>query len=686
MKVHGRRVLVCNCERTMTPDAARIAAALGAEAPVVHSHLCRTQIDAFREAVGGGEPLLVCCTQEAALFGEVAVAVRPDADVAFVNIRERAGWSAEGRRAHAKMAALIAEAALDIPPTPAVTIKSAGVCLVYGPADVGIAAARRVAGRLSVTCLVSDGTGALPPSVRDVALFAGRIREAKGHMGAFEVVVDGFAVCRASAREALAFEAGRDGARSICDVILDLSGGAPLFPAADKRDGYVRAEPSDPVAIQRALFDIADLVGEFEKPRYVRVDPSICAHSRNGIVGCTNCLDVCPTAAITPVGDHTAVDAPVCSGHGACASVCPTGAIVFDLPRGPALFERLRVLTRTYRNAGGGDMVLLIHDPRHGDEMIDIIARTGGGLPANVVPFPVTEITMVGLDLLLTALAYGVAQVRILAAPEHRDALDPLRRHAELVETVMTGLGYVGNRIVIGEAADPGDLERDLAEPPPPSLANPATHRVTGEKRTTLTLALDHLRRDAPEPVDVLALPAGAPFGEVRLSLDRCTLCLACVGVCPMAALGDNPDRPQLTFTEINCVQCGLCRNTCPENAIALTPRLNFAAGARRPATLKEEAPFHCIRCGKPFGTQSTITRLVERLAGHSMFAGAGRIDAIKMCEDCRVIAQFDAPQPMAGGQRPRPRTTDDDLRERERDQVEKQRAAGIDPADKTTT
>jgi hypothetical protein len=36
------------------------------------------------------------------------------------------------------------------------------------------------------------------------------------------------------------------------------------------------------------------------------------------------------------------------------------------------------------------------------------------------------------------------------------------------------------------------------------------------------------------------------------------------------------------------------------------------------------------------------------------------------MCEDCRIVAQFDEPQPLAGRARPLPRTTDDDLRERD--------------------
>jgi formate hydrogenlyase subunit 6/NADH:ubiquinone oxidoreductase subunit I len=73
----------------------------------------------------------------------------------------------------------------------------------------------------------------------------------------------------------------------------------------------------------------------------------------------------------------------------------------------------------------------------------------------------------------------------------------------------------------------------------------------------------------------------------------------------PEAALADNPDRPQLRFIEKNCVQCGLCASTCPEQAIVLEPRLLLQDGlkARKaPRVLNEVDPFCCIRCGKPFG------------------------------------------------------------------------------------
>src|SRR5690606_18060915 len=118
--------------------------------------------------------------------------------------------------------------------------------------------------------------------------------------------------------------------------------------------------------------------------------------------------------------------------------------------------------------------------------------------------------------------------------------------------------------------------------------ARPGSFLPMGGKRTVIRLALGHLHDVAPAPVDLLPLPPGAPFGAVSVDADGCTLCLACVGACPTGALQDNPEEPRLRFQEDACVQCGLCRNTCPENVIALVPRLNFTSAARDGQVLKE--------------------------------------------------------------------------------------------------
>ena len=124
-----------------------------------------------------------------------------------------------------------------------------------------------------------------------------------------------------------------------------------------------------------------------------------------------------------------------------------------------------------------------------------------------------------------------------------------------------------------------------------------------------------------------------------------------------------------LRFAEDACVQCGLCKATCPEKVISLRPQLDFRAVNAPARVLKEEEPFCCISCGKPFGVKSSIERVAAKLEGkHWMFQNsAKRLDVIKMCADCRVTAMtnenFD---PFAAPARPNPRTTEDYLRERE--------------------
>src|SRR5690606_4239634 len=197
----------------------------------------------------------------------------------------------------------------------------------------------------------------------------------------------------------------------------------------------------------------------------------------------------------------------------------------------------------------------------------------------------------------------------------------------------------------------------------------PASFQAIGAKRDVMKLSLRELQRAAPAPVDVLSLPVGAPFGTVNVNVEGCTLCLSCVMACPTGALLDDPERPMLRFQEDACVQCGLCKATCPEKVISLTPQINFTAVTAPARVIKEEEPFHCISCGKAFGTKSTIERIAAKLEGkHWMFKGQPqRLEVLKMCEDCRVIAMTaESVDPYGAPERPKVRTTEDYLRERE--------------------
>jgi ferredoxin len=670
MAERPQHILLCSCEDTMPLDTGTVQRGCRKAKLTTGRQFCRAELDRFRAAAAEAGDLIVSCTQEAPLFSEVAENTESPAAIRFVNVREHAGWSADARKAGPKMAALLAAAAEPAPEYPRVTLSSDGVILVYGRDESAIEAAALLKDHLDVTVMIANPRDIAPPRSTDFPVVQGTIRAAKGALGAFEITVDDYAAPSPSSRGVLSFGASSNGAVSRCDIVLDLSGGAPLFPAHDLRDGYLRADPRDPAAVLRAVLRARDLTGTFDKPRYVTYTAELCAHSRSRIVGCHRCLDLCPTGAIVPDGDHVAIDPTICAGCGQCAAACPTGAAAYALPSADALMRKLRTLLSVYREAGGACPILLMHDGAHGAPLIDALARHGDGLPANVLPVAVNEVTQVGIETIAAAFAYGATTMRFLLRGKSRHDPAGLTQTLALAEPILTSLGFGTGRVATIETDDPFVLGDELRNIEPPVQAwQPATFTAAGGKRDVMRLALRELHRVAPAPIDVVSLPAGAPFGKVNINLEGCTLCLSCVSACPTGALSDDRERPMLRFTEDACVQCGLCKATCPEKVISLTPQLDFRAATAAPRVLKEEEPFCCISCGKPFGVKSTIERVTAKLEGrHWMFQNsAKRLDLLKKCDNCRVVAvseeDFD---PYGTPPRPKVRTSEDYLRERE--------------------
>lgn len=646
-----RTLIVCDCLGSQPIDTKTLEAATGLACSKVMTEACGRQLDQVAKLMQGGNTV-IACQQQSRLFSELSEELDV-ATPAFVDLRDRAGWSDEATRAGPKMAALAAEALLPRVAEKTVDVVSNGACLILGGAEITLAAAEDLRDVLAVTVLL-DHTPDMPPA-NGFDVVAGRLASASGTLGQFNLRLDGFRQQIAGGRGEASWTEARDGALSECDIILDLSGATPLFAAPEKRDGYLRADPGSQGAVAKAVLSASQMVGTFEKPLYLRLEESLCAHSRAEKPACSKCLNVCPTGAITSAGEHVAIDPMICAGCGACSALCPSGAITYDAPPVATVFSRTATLASTYRKAGGTAPRLLVHEADFGDEIIALAARFGRGLPADVIPLSVTALAGFGHAEMLAALACGFVQVDVLLAPKTERAV--LESEADLAQAI----GGAG-KIRLIDARDPDALSDMLYE------TETMTSTVTpvlpmGSRRQVTRLAAKALQPEA----EVLPLPAGAPYGAVLVDTDACTLCLSCVSLCPSGALGDNPDNPQLRFQEDACLQCGLCANICPEKAITLAPQLDLTDAAFTQKVLHEEEPFACIECGVLFGVKSTVERITEKLANnHAMFSRPETIRMIQMCDNCRIQAQYHAQDnPFAGKERPKVRTTDDYLSKR---------------------
>jgi ferredoxin len=399
--------------------------------------------------------------------------------------------------------------------------------------------------------------------------------------------------------------------------------------------GYY-APRGDSAALDAALSELPDMTGEFEKPKFFNYDPSICAHGRSGVTGCTQCIDACPTQAIVSAGEEVTVNPYLCQGGGSCVAACPTGAMTYAFPKITDLMAHVRRLLDAYAEAGGTEPVIMFVDEHSAGP---VQARLDGELPAEVIPVQVEEIGSLGLDAWLACLAYGAGGV-VLASSSATPApvTETLDAQLEVAGALLAGMGYPADAVQRWPADAAGEAAGDLKIPPGPLVSKAARFTVPDEKRTALRIAINHLHGEAPAPRKIIGLPSHAPFGEVRVDGKSCTLCMSCVGQCPTAALSDGAGLPQLNFTEWNCVQCGICARVCPEDAIELSARFVFDSDARQTRrVLHEEQPFFCVSCGKPFATQSVLDVMKRKLESHWMFQTEEAKRRLEMCDTCRV-------------------------------------------------
>ena len=541
--------------------------------------------------------------------------------------------TADGKARLASIEAISVEST----PTSLVAYSSLGRTLIAGSRKwLTVAATHLEASQLNCFFLITENDN--PPDSDEDNLptpFMADDFTAQGYLGAFSITVT---------RDERILDFGKTvGIESgKFDMVFDLSSTAKI-EAQIPPPGYFRIEPDDrsEKSVRNATEEMSHLIGNFEKPKYFNYNPDICAHSRSGITACTRCIDACPTDAIISIGELIEVNSHLCQGGGACATACPTGAVTYAYPPAQNQLETLRQMLLKYRELGGSGGVVLFFDREHGSPLVDSQINNLG---ENILPVEVEEVGSIGLDMLLSVLAYGAAGAAVLCVRTAELVTSELKFQISLLDELLHGLGFNGNPARLVYVEKDGEIPDSELQNLALMKIDPARFAPSGIKRTDLRTALEHLHLVSPLKPESIPLPENSPFGQVMVDTNTCTLCMGCVSVCPASALEAGGEVPKLAFIENNCVQCGLCESACPESSITRTQRYLFDTDGRmRARTMNEDAPFHCRVCGKPFATTSMLNRMRDKLKDHWMFQKPDAVARLEMCEDCRVKDMFAA-------------------------------------------
>lgn len=346
---------------------------------------------------------------------------------------------------------------------------------------------------------------------------------------------------------------------------------------------------------------VASLFGLLEQldSSKITVNQSRCVLVRNRNAECLRCLEACTTGCISYDEEEgeVRVSSEKCIGCGACATACPTGALLPKEPDDARLFSD--VLGKCEACDG------------HAVVVCDRLLERASGM---YDPGKVTSVACLGrIDegMILALAAKGAKAVTLVheecGACEHSQGMETVRMVRENADVLLETWGSdvrlkVSGKIpscvrrldeaefdegrrawlkgvkddaaktasTVAVAAIDDKFGVEHAEPPKYVRVGEdgVMPQFVPDRRRRLNAALEALGEPADVMIDTRL------WGHVVIDEQLCSSCRMCATFCPTGALrrfDESEDVMGVTHSPSLCVKCRMCENICPEHAIELS-------------------------------------------------------------------------------------------------------------------
>lgn len=242
-----------------------------------------------------------------------------------------------------------------------------------------------------------------------------------------------------------------------------------------------------------------------------------------------------------------------------------------------------------------------------------------------VLPLSVPCISAVSEAHILRALDLGADGVILLGCAQ----CDGETAAVKFANTVLSAFD-LGERAmgIRGDGCSAEHLAHEITDFAERLTPNPGERKPTEMRSDIKRYVLIDLIKNLSEDIPAFAKRGDFPFANITID-DTCTLCSACVNMCPTLALVKEGGR--LAFDYPRCIACGLCEKACPEHAIRIERIFDLERLTGEPVTVFESELVLCARCGMPFASKAAI----ERIGG---VISEDLQDLVNYCADCRPI------------------------------------------------